>query len=546
MALSSSSAELGTWIAQEAKAEQMIPLIGTLYRECSSFVSVFGRSIVNVSVIDIIRAHNASKYVLSQNPAASSNTSSVVSKKGNRRIDSSSARLDVFDTFPILEELVRARVRGARIDLGRLSLAYAAARDAGEQHARNSLRSFLQHHFLEAHEAALVAREATAPASAHPIVLYGFGRIGRLLARLLIEKTGGGEKLLLRAIVVRSVGDLAKRASLLRRDSVHGKFRGEIRVDYDAKHLIVNGNRIIFIEASDPTSIDYTEHGIENAILIDNTGVWRDAKGLGLHLKAKGIAKVLLTAPSKNATEVPNVVMGVNDAEVIPSPEVGATPDSVFANTPALLATGSCTTNAVSPLLLAVSQRWGAIRQVDLITVHAYTNDQNLVDNMHKKDRRGRAACANAVLTETGASKAVGEVIPELQGRVTAQAIRVPIPCVSLAMLAIQLEDMPEGLTVAQVNQHLQQVSLYGPLHRQIDYSSSSEVATSDFVGSRSAAVVDSESTRVLNNTIHIAAYYDNEFGFSAQVIRMVQRISGVELKHPKLPAESFPLFPTF
>src|SRR5690606_8386523 len=223
------------------------------------------------------------------------------------------------------------------------------------------------------------------------IVLYGFGRIGRLVTRLLLEQTGNGSIMRLRAIVVRKGGDgdLQKRVNLLRNDSVHGSFQGTVRVDEENNRIIANGNVIHFIYADSPDSVDYTQYGISDALGIDNTGKWRDEEGLSKHLKSKGVAKVILTAPGKG--NLKNIVYGINHNMIEPSDRI--------------ITAASCTTNAIAPVLKLINERYGIVHG-HVETVHAYTNDQNLIDNYHKADRRGRSAAPNMVLTETGSAKA--------------------------------------------------------------------------------------------------------------------------------------------
>jgi glyceraldehyde 3-phosphate dehydrogenase len=346
--------------------------------------------------------------------------------------------------------------------------------------------------------------------------LYGFGRIGRLLARILIEQTGGGDKMRLKAAVVRkgSADDLVKRASLLRRDSVHGHYQGTIRIDEEENAIIANGNMIRIIYSDAPESVDYTGHGINNAILVDNTGKWRDRAGLERHLLAPGISKVVLTAPGKG--DIPNIVYGVNN-ELISEEE-------------RIFSAASCTTNAIVPVLKAVQDQFGILHG-HVETCHSYTNDQNLIDNYHKASRRGRSAPLNMVITETGAAKAVAKALPELTGKLTGNAIRVPTPNVSLAILNLTLG---QETSVAQLNAYLRDISLESPLQNQIDYTNSPEVVSSDFVGSRHAGVIDSLATIVQGNRCVLYVWYDNEFGYSCQVVRMVQKMAGLEL--PALP----------
>jgi glyceraldehyde 3-phosphate dehydrogenase len=342
------------------------------------------------------------------------------------------------------------------------------------------------------------------------VVLYGFGRIGRLMARLLIEKSGGGDVLRLRAVVVRksSDDDLVKRAALLRRDSIHGAFNGTIRVDEERQSFIANGNEVRLIYADSPDRVDYTAHGIDDAIVIDNTGKWRDEAGLSLHLKAKGVSRVILTAPGKGS--LPNIVFGVNHDQLRPDHRI--------------VTAASCTTNAIAPALKIMHQQFGIVSG-HVETVHAYTNDQNLIDNFHKKNRRGRSAALNMVLTETGAASAVAQVLPELTGKLTGNAIRVPVPDVSMAILHLALS---RATTVEEVNEFMRWASLHSPLSRQIDYTASPEVVSSDFIGSRAACIHDAQATIVNGNSAILYLWYDNEFGYACQVHRVLEQMAGV------------------
>jgi glyceraldehyde 3-phosphate dehydrogenase len=343
-------------------------------------------------------------------------------------------------------------------------------------------------------------------------VLYGFGRIGRLVARLLIEKAGGGENLRLKAVVVRHGGaenDLVKRVSLLRRDSVHGPFNGTIRVDEDRQSFVANGVEVKIIYSNSPSEVDYTQYGINDAILVDNTGKWRDAEGLSTHLACPGISKVILTAPGKG--DMKNIVHGVNSHEILP--------------TDTIISAASCTTNAIAPPLKVLDDKFG-VEGGHIETVHSYTNDQNLIDNYHKGDRRGRSAPLNMVISETGAAKAVGKVLPQLLGKLSGNAIRVPTPNVSLAILKLNLKT---ETNTEELNEFMRRVALHSPLRKQIDYSNSPEVVSSDFVGSRHACVFDSEATIVNGKTAVLYCWYDNEFGYSCQVHRILEQMAGVE-----------------
>ena len=480
MDLSKQDNHLKDWQAQEACAERMLPLLGGLYRDKNIVTTVYGRSMVHSTAIDVLKAHRFARLILD-------------------------GELSVLDSFPLLEAISQMDLAPARIDLGKLTTHYAkdGAGLTPAAYAQQELASI---------------NTGSAPLLSEPqdIVLYGFGRIGRLLARIFVEKAGSGEKFRLRAAVVRKGGpdDLAKRASLLRRDSVHGPFNGIITLDEEENAIIANGNMIRIIYADAPESVDYAQYGIRNAILIDNTGKWRDRAGLSRHLQAPGIAKVILTAPGKG--DIPNVVAGVNN-ELITDEE------KVFS-------AASCTTNAIVPVLKALNDRFG-IMSGHIETCHSYTNDQNLIDNYHKAARRGRSAPLNMVITETGAAKAVAKVIPALAGKLTGNAIRVPTPNVSLAILNLELG---QAVTAADVNGYLRGLSLESPLSKQIDFTNSPEVVSSDFVGSRHAGVVDSLATIAQGTHCVLYVWYDNEFGYSCQVVRMVQKMARLEL--PSLP----------
>lgn len=345
------------------------------------------------------------------------------------------------------------------------------------------------------------------------IVLYGFGRIGRLLARELASKLGKGNQMRLRAIVTR--GELTpvvleKRAALLRNDSVHGAFLGSVIADFENRALIINGTTVHMISSNVPEDIDYTNYGINNALVIDNTGAFRDEAGLGRHIQANGIDKVLLTAPGKG---VPNIVYGVNQFDY--------DPDKV-----SIFSAASCTTNAITPVLNVIQDNYG-IKNGHLETIHAYTNDQNLVDNMHKKYRRGRAAALNMVITETGAGKAVAKALPELEGKLTSSAIRVPVPNGSLAILNLHLL---KKTNKEEINDILKKYALEGKLVEQIKYSLSNELVSSDIVGGSAPAIFDSHATIVSDEGDDAILYvwYDNEYGYTHQVIRLARYISKV------------------
>ncbi|MDN3904283.1 glyceraldehyde-3-phosphate dehydrogenase [Arthrobacter sp. YD2] len=469
---SNSDTCLDSWMDREALAEAMIPLIGRLYRENSVVTSVHGRPLVNKSVIDILKAHRFA-----------------------RQIDET--ELPVSETYPLLKALTELDLGAASIDLARMSNKY---KEQGGDLVE----------FLRTELADVAGRRGADARTSTDVVLYGFGRIGRLLARILVEKAGGGQGLRLRAIVVRkgSENDLVKRASLLRRDSVHGAFNGTITVDEEKNTILANGTLIQVIYSNDPATVDYTSYGISNAVVVDNTGRWRDEEGLSQHLDAKGVSRVLLTAPGKG--NLKNIVHGINHGSITDEDRI--------------ITAASCTTNAITPVLKVLNDKYGIVNG-HVETVHSFTNDQNLIDNFHNGDRRGRSAALNMVITETGAAKAVAKALPELAGKLSGNAIRVPTPDVSMAILNLNLETATDK---DEVNAFLRETSLNSPLHKQIDYIDSPEVVSSDFVGSKRAGIVDGLATISNGTNLVLYVWYDNEFGYSCQVVRVLEEMAQV------------------
>ncbi|MAJ87939.1 MAG: glyceraldehyde-3-phosphate dehydrogenase [Cellvibrionales bacterium TMED148] len=465
------------WKEREALAEGMIPLIGALYREKNVSTYMYGSNMVNMSVIDLMKAH---RFV--------------------RQVESN--ELSEFETYPMLEAMSKLQIGPAHIDIGKMVVSYQ------ELSGQKTIEEFLDIVLAE-----IIGSDFKPLPRPRDVVLYGFGRIGRLITRLLIDKAGGGDVMRLRAIVIRpgdAANDLMKRAALLRQDSVHGSFKGTIRVLEGQDILVVNGNPIKIIYADSPSEVDYTIHGIRDAIVIDNTGAWRDSEGLRGHLRP-GASKVILTAPAGG--DIPNVVYGINHHEISPKSSI--------------VSAASCTTNAIVPVLKVMSDEFG-IEYGHVETVHAYTNDQNLIDNYHKGDRRGRSAPLNMVLTSTGAAKAVAKAIPELEGRLTGNAIRVPTPNVSMALLHLQLKTSTDR---EKLNEFMRRTALYSDLQQQIGYTLSTEAVSTDFVGSRQACVFDSEATIVKDKNCVLYCWYDNEFGYSCQVVRCLETMAGVTWK---------------
>ena len=475
MMLNKYESELKDWIAKEKKAIQLIHVVGQLWFDKSIELVIFRKPLVDVSASEILNYH-----LYAQN---------IVGKP-----------ITIEDTLILAEQIAALEIAPSRIDLGRLASEWVA-----EKASFASVEEFVKTK-LAAHLG--LEKKVLTPKD---VVLYGFGRIGRIAARELIMQAGKGEQLRLRAIVTRSNSDkdISKRADLLRYDSVHGPFNGTIVEDYENKALIINGQTIAMIASKEASTIDYTAYGIQDALIIDNTGVLRDREGLSQHMQAKGVSKVLLTAPGGS---VPNMVFGVNH-------ETHDEGETIFS-------AASCTTNAIVPVLKVVEDHFG-IEKGHIETVHSYTNDQNLLDNYHDKYRRGRSAALNMVITETGADKAVSKALPHLAGKLTGNAVRVPTPDVSLAILNLSLK---KEVTLEEVNETLKQASLFGDLVEQIEFSISNELVSSDVIGNTHASIVDGPATLIAkdNKGVVLYVWYDNEYGYTRQVIRLAKSLAGV------------------
>lgn len=460
---------------KQSAAVQLIQVVNSLWFSNSIELIFFRKQLFDRPVSSILHLHQQSNELAA--PAIS-----------------------IFESLRVVQAMQHLRLTPSRIDIGTLALKVRT-----ENIDEDQLLYFIKNE--------LIAAQDHKNFTPRDVVLYGFGRIGRLLARELINKAGAGRQLRLRAIVTRDTIDeknLLKRAILLRNDSIHGNFEGEVEVDIEKEALIINGTTVNIISAKNPEDIDYTTYGIHNALIIDNTGAFRDEKELSRHLSAKGASQVLLTAPGKG---IPNIVYGVN------SHKIDNESTSIFS-------AASCTTNAIAPILEVIQDRLG-ISQGHIETIHSYTNDQNLVDNMHKKSRRGRAAALNMVITETGAGAAVAKVLPELAGKLTSNAIRVPVPNGSLAILNLHLD---KETSIQEINEILRQSALKGPFIEQIHYSSNDELVSSDIIGTTASAVVDSPATIVSadGRNINLYIWYDNEYGYTHQVMRLARHIAGV------------------
>ena len=464
---------LSNYNNQEEQTIELIALLNKLYKEQDVQVTLFGENIDTTSVGQVLALH---QKAATREPGAKP--------------------IAIADTLAMVKTLAASdNIQSTRVDVGQL-----ITNNSDIQEALKAVDSGKSN-----------ANGAT------DVVLYGFGRIGRILTRLLLSQASSAKGLQLKAIVVRpaAAGDLAKRASLLEKDSVHGSFLGSVSVDNDNNGLLINGRFVQIIYANDPSEIDYTDYGIDNALVIDNTGKWKDEAGLGKHIQSKGVSKVLLTAPAGG--EIKNVVYGVNN-------------DTVGDDT--IVSAASCTTNAITPTLKVLNDEFG-IENGHVETIHSFTNDQNLIDNYHKADRRGRSAVLNMVITSTGAAKAVGKALPELSGKLTGNAIRVPTPNVSLAILNLNLKTAPANADA--LNEFMRQVANGNTWQSQIAYTDSTEAVSTDFVGTKHVGIVDAQATIVTENHATLYIWYDNEVGYSTQVLRLATQMA--DISYQQIPA---------
>ena len=469
----------GDWKWREGLAELMVPIVGGLYRDGINIL-IYGKSLVNQSPVEIMRAHRFARQ-------------------------SDDNELSELETFPILQYLDTLSITDCEIDIGELAVRFHNFSNL--KNDSSGLSEYINNELSD-----VVNIESDRPVKPKDIVLYGFGRIGRLVTRMMIQNTGPGNYYRLRAIVIRKAGDddIYKRASLLSRDSVHGPFDGTVRVDEDKSTLVINGNPVKVIYASSPAEVNYSDYNIESPLVIDNTGVWRDFDGLSKHIESNA-SQVLLTAPGKG--DIKNIVYGVND--------------DILEDSDQIISAASCTTNAIVPVLKVINDNYG-IDGGHIETVHSYTNDQNLIDNFHKGDRRGRGAPLNMVITSTGAVQAVGKAIPELANKLTGNAIRVPTPNVSLAILSLVLN---VNVDKDDINNYLKSMAFHSKYRESLGFVNSPEIVSTDFYSSPFASIIDSQATITSGKRVTLYCWYDNEYGYSKQVINLAKKIAGISLQ---------------
>lgn len=324
------------------------------------------------------------------------------------------------------------------------------------------------------------------------VAINGFGRIGRLSFRAMLKKEN------LEVVAINDLTDTKTLAHLLKYDSVHGKFAGE--VSYDAENLIINGQKIRVYAEKDPKNLPWANLGVE--VVLESTGRFTDEAGAGGHIAA-GAKKVIISAPATG--NIPTVVLGVND--------------HILTGKETIISNASCTTNCLAPMAKVLDDVFG-IESGYITTIHAYTADQNLQDAPHKDLRRARAAAYSIVPTSTGAAKAVGLVLPHLKGKLDGVAMRVPIPDGSLTDLVAVLK---KPATIAEINQAMKQAaetSLKGILAYTDE-----PIVSIDIVGDTHSCIFDAQMTAVMGNLVKVVGWYDNEAGYSHRIADLIEKV---------------------
>ena len=331
------------------------------------------------------------------------------------------------------------------------------------------------------------------------VAINGFGRIGRAVARIIIEKDGD-----LDLVAINDLTDAKSLAHLFKYDTVMGKWGGTV----EAKdgELIINGKSIKVLAVRNPAELPWKDMGVK--VVMESTGIFRKAEspkgGYADHIKA-GASKVMLSVPAKDDIDA-TIVLGVND-EMLTS-EVNC------------VSNASCTTNCLAPLAKTLNDAFG-IEQGVMTTIHAYTNDQNVADMIHSDLRRARAAAANIIPTTTGAAKAIGKVVPELEGKLDGFAIRVPIPVGSIVDLVVNVK---KDVTVDSVNAAMK-AAAEGPMKGILVYCDE-PIVSSDIVNDPASSIFDSLCTIVVDRTVKVVSWYDNEWGYSNRSVEIMERMA--------------------
>ena len=331
------------------------------------------------------------------------------------------------------------------------------------------------------------------------VAINGFGRIGRLVARAILERTDHNLEL----VSINDLADAQSNALLFKRDSVHGPFPGTVEVD--GNDIIINGKRIIVTAERDPANLPHKANGVD--IALECTGFFTDRESAGKHLEA-GAKRVVISAPAKGVDRT--VVYGVNHGDLTAA-------DIVISN-------ASCTTNCLAPIAKVLNDTVGIERGL-MTTIHAYTNDQKILDQIHSDKRRARAAAMSMIPTTTGAARAVGEVLPELKGKLDGSSIRVPTPNVSVVDLTFTPK---RDTTVEEVNGLLKAASEAGPLKGVLAYTDEPLVSI-DFNHWPASSTVDSLETAVIDGKlVRVLSWYDNEWGFSNRMVDTTGVVAGL------------------
>ncbi|WFA10204.1 type I glyceraldehyde-3-phosphate dehydrogenase [Tissierella sp. Yu-01] len=326
--------------------------------------------------------------------------------------------------------------------------------------------------------------------------LSGFGRIGRDVLRVIFEEGVTEFEL----VAINASGNLNDLAHLFKYDSTYRKFKGEIEVYEEG--FVINGKKIPVVNYRDPAQIPWKDLGVE--LVIDSTGAFKEKADLEKHIQA-GAKKVMITAPAKN--EDITIVMGVNDNLYDPEKH------NVISN-------ASCTTNCLAPVAKVILEHF-EVKKGLMTTIHAYTNDQQILDKRHKDLRRARAGAENIIPTTTGAAKAVALVLPELKGKLNGFSVRVPVPTGSLVDVVFELD---KSTTVEEVNKYLKEAS-EGELKGILGYSEE-PLVSSDYIADPRSSIVDGLSTMVIDNMVKIVSWYDNEWGYSTRVVDLAKLIA--------------------
>jgi glyceraldehyde 3-phosphate dehydrogenase len=326
--------------------------------------------------------------------------------------------------------------------------------------------------------------------------LSGFGRIGRDVLRSYAEN-GVNE---FEIVAINASGSLQDLAHLFKYDTMYGKFDGTIEVAEDG--FIINGKKIKVVAHRDPVEIPWKELGVE--LVIDSTGAFRDREGLSKHITA-GAKKVIITAPAKD--EDITIVLGVNEDKYDPANHH-------------IISNASCTTNCLAPVAKVILENFG-INKGLMTTIHAYTNDQQILDKRHKDLRRARTAAQNIIPTTTGAAKAVALVLPELKGKLNGFSVRVPVATVSMVDVVFEVG---KGTTAEEVNRVLKEAS-EGKLKGILGFSDE-PLVSSDYIGDPRSSIVDGLSTMAIDNMVKVVAWYDNEWGYSERVVDLAKLVA--------------------